>query len=573
MQSEPYLKYCPRCKHYQEEATVCRRFSFNVGDYPQQFLKRCRGEAFELDDAKVRKQKEQSEDPSDLSRHEIAQSSERERDQEMLEPKSLARRAAMAVGLMVGFNLLALVLIAGLLFAAWAQVALAERVYIRFVFLTLIGAITIAWAIVPRFDRFLPPGPRLLKDEEPRLFARIEEIARKTEQEMPEEVYLLPELNAWVANRGGVMGFGSRRIMGIGWPLLAMVNVDEFDAILAHEFGHYHSGDTRLGPWVYKTHTAIGRTLANLGDDSILSLPFRSYGSYFLRTTMSISRNQEYTADRLAAQVVSAGALIGGLREIHAGSYSFNLYWHQEVRPVLLSGFAPPVMQGYRDFQQSARVQQAVKEAEQQDEEAAISNIYESHPSLEERIAALEFDDSRSRSRISAESAVTLIANLQQAESNLLAFLVESANGEELRKISWDEVTTEAYLPQWRLQAAEFADMYEEHTIGSLPEFIAARGREMAYRIRRWEDTPTDNLVLQFITPYLGSSLIVTLLESGWEVAAALGDPVSLRNEDHVLYPFQLVAELTGGKLTADEWRNLISEYQVNELQIAGSAH
>src|SRR5437867_9295895 len=71
-------------------------------------------------------------------------------------------------------------------------------------------------------------------------------------------------MNAWVEQRGGIMGFGSRRVMGLGLPLFQIVSIPEFEAILAHEFGHYHAGDTRLGPWVYKTRSGIGRTIGNL---------------------------------------------------------------------------------------------------------------------------------------------------------------------------------------------------------------------------------------------------------------------------------------------------------------------
>ena len=53
-----------------------------------------------------------------------------------------------------------------------------------------------------------------------RLFAEIRALSRATQQAMPAEVYLVPEMNAWVAQRGGVMGFGSRRVMGVGLTLL-----------------------------------------------------------------------------------------------------------------------------------------------------------------------------------------------------------------------------------------------------------------------------------------------------------------------------------------------------------------
>lgn len=57
---------------------------------------------------------------------------------------------------------------------------------------------------------------------------------------MPAKVYLVPEVNAWVCERGGFMGIGSRMVMGIGLPLLKLLNVDEFKGVIAHEFGHYY---------------------------------------------------------------------------------------------------------------------------------------------------------------------------------------------------------------------------------------------------------------------------------------------------------------------------------------------
>jgi len=44
------------------------------------------------------------------------------------------------------------------------------------------------------------------------------------------------------------MGFGSRRVMGLGLPLLQILTVAQFRAVLPHEFGHYYGADTRQDP-------------------------------------------------------------------------------------------------------------------------------------------------------------------------------------------------------------------------------------------------------------------------------------------------------------------------------------
>jgi Zn-dependent protease with chaperone function len=226
---------------------------------------------------------------------------------------SLAGRAVLAVVLLVGFYVLALAIIAGLLYVPYAEVIYLHRID-RLTLFSVIGAGVILWGILPRVDRFSAPGPQLTVENQPRLFAALDDVARSAEQEMPREVYLVPDMNAWVAQRGGVMGFGSRRVMGVGLPLLQTLTVSQLRAVLAHEFGHYYGGDTALGPWIYKTRAAIGRTLHGLSQHTpLLMKPFEWYGKAFLRITHAISRRQELAADALSARVSGTSTTIDAL--------------------------------------------------------------------------------------------------------------------------------------------------------------------------------------------------------------------------------------------------------------------
>jgi heat shock protein HtpX len=167
-----------------------------------------------------------------------------------------------------------------LLYIPYAEWTYAGKLHFKLALFCILGAGTILWSILPRSDRFVPPGPSLAPKEHPKLFEILARVAKATRQEMPSEVYLTAEVNAWVMDRGGIMGFGSRRVMGLGLPLLQVLNVSQFRAVLAHEFGHFHGGDTKLGPWVYKTRAAIGRTLEGLEEHgSLLQKPFLWYQS------------------------------------------------------------------------------------------------------------------------------------------------------------------------------------------------------------------------------------------------------------------------------------------------------
>ena len=161
---------------------------------------------------------------------------------------SLFGRALLALLLTIGFYGLALGIALGLLYLIYLEVVILNRINVRFTIFALIGAVVILWSILPRIDRFTAPGPRLTRAKFPRLFTEIERVASLTGQAMPREVYLVPDVNAFVTERGGMMGIGSRRVMGIGFPLFHLMTVDELSAVIAHEFGHFYGGDTALGP-------------------------------------------------------------------------------------------------------------------------------------------------------------------------------------------------------------------------------------------------------------------------------------------------------------------------------------
>ena len=209
-----------------------------------------------------------------------------------------------------------------------------------------------------------------------------------TAQTPPSEVYLLNEVNAWVAHRGGMMGVGSRRVMGVGLPLLAHLSASELKAVIAHEFGHYVSGDVSLGPWIYKTRSAIGRALAAT-QGTVLAAPFDLYAKLFLKTTLAVSRQQEFEADRTAARVAGAAPMTRALQRVTALAPAYSVYLQSEVMPVLRSGYLPPIADGFRRFLAHPQTMAAVDALAAEQTTGADAGEFDTHPSMSERIAAL----------------------------------------------------------------------------------------------------------------------------------------------------------------------------------------
>ena len=125
-------------------------------------------------------------------------------------------------------------------------------------FAVIVGT-TILWSLFPRKDSFTPDGILMDLSRQPRLREELEAIARIMREPLPSEVYLVSAANAAVAQRDGKFGFGNRRLMLLGLPLLQTLSVSQFRAVLAHEFAHFYSGDTSIGPWVFKARSNMAR--------------------------------------------------------------------------------------------------------------------------------------------------------------------------------------------------------------------------------------------------------------------------------------------------------------------------
>ncbi len=241
----------------------------------------------------------------------------------------------------------------------------------------VVVAATILYSMWPRRDRFIPPG-------------------------------VLIDLSAHPAfsseDQGGIFGFGSHRIMAIGLPLLSVLTVSEFRAVLAHEFAHYFGGDTKFGPWVYKTETALIRSfqnIASIGWSGRLPAAFRLlqmlitgalkwYFVGFLRLIRFISRIREFRADELAALVAGSEAMAQGLRKIGGASAAWPTYWDTEVGPILSKGGIPAIGDGFVRFMAAPRISAQLTKIAESELSSDETKPFDTHPPLKKRLAALK---------------------------------------------------------------------------------------------------------------------------------------------------------------------------------------
>ena len=144
---------------------------------------------------------------------------------------------------------------------------------------------------MPRFDRF-EARARCSNAKQPRLFAFPADIAAKTDRDASE---VTCSRSTPGPPSAGLMGPGSRRVMGIGLLLLQMLA--EPLRRRRHELGTTRRRHLP-GAWVHKTRR---RQHWNL-PEGLFRLPFLLYANVFFRVMGAISREQERAADALACR-------------------------------------------------------------------------------------------------------------------------------------------------------------------------------------------------------------------------------------------------------------------------------
>jgi heat shock protein HtpX len=486
--------------------------------------------------------------------------------------RSLAGWAVLAVTLIVCSYVLTLLLAAACVYIPLLLIR--TLIFTPSAIFLLVGGAAVAgtmlWSLAPRRDRFQPPGPQLDPNRQPRLFSELESIAKALHEPMPDAVYLIPDVNASVVEHGGAMGFGGRRVMSLGLPLMRSLTVSQFRAVLAHEFGHFYGGDTRLGPWVFRTRQTMFRTLASLNSDSgmmkvlrlnALAVFIRNgvlaalewYWKLFLRVTLAASRRLEFRADELACWLAGSQALIDGLCSIAKASAAGQPFWQTELGPALQAGYRPPLAEGFGLFLASRGIHQATTMFLAKELQKTAPQPYDTHPPLSARITAAH---SLPYKCPPAEDvgAISLIDDLDNLELQLLQARIPQLKNAALKPMPWDRVGVEVYIPGWRRYVAEYTPLLTGLTAESLPEAVKNLS-QMGSRMR----DPKGMLLTRDqragrAAGLLWISLAVALIDRGWALHAQPGESFLEHPGLPPLKPVEIVAQLKAGKLTAGDW-------------------
>lgn len=443
----------------------------------------------------------------------------------------------------------------------------------------LAAAAIVVWSVLPRWDRFEPPGPEITGAQHPELFAEIRRVSEATGERMPAHVYLVLEVNAFVAQRGGIMGIGSRRVMGIGVPLLRTLQVDEMRAVIAHEMGHFYGGDTKLGPWIYKTRGAVERTVINFDRVrnetgswihvlfSAVQAPFRWFGVGYLRITQAIKRAQEYSADAVAVRVEGRRAVVEGFKKTHAAALAHDLYLRTEVAPLVDRGALPAVGEGFSRYLANERMTKLLDQVVAAELTEGQGDPYDSHPPLRERIEAAQRVDGPER-EADPRRAIELLRDPEAFETEEIARRVEAT----LERIAWSD-TAALWIASWRKDVAEIRGVLAGLRPGDVP--IDDRAiYDLAIRQHGNEQVSgaSEDDLRGWWLQVVGAALAMVLVDEGFEVTTGPGEPFRFTRGEVVLEPFTDLAKLAQKELSRDDWRAIWDKVYLADVDLGAAA-
>ena len=307
--------------------------------------------------------------------------------------RSVAWSAVLAVGMLVGWFVLAATLVTGLGFLAVQAVTGpgTAAVGAKFAVITAVVAVAVLRAafVVERRGDDAPSGLLVSRQDEPELWALVDEVSAELGVQPPDDVRLVEDVNAFVHEDTRLLGLlGGRRHMGLGLPLLQVLSVDQLRGVVGHELGHYAGGDTRVSALVHRAGTTVARTSHHLGPQTWLGRLFAAYARLYARVSLRVRRRQELRADEGSVRVVGQEAHVRALVEVRAAAAAWDFFVSRYVEPLWQAGSAPQdLYAGYRRLLGEPTRQSQLDDVRASAVQEEADDPYDSHPSLAARVA------------------------------------------------------------------------------------------------------------------------------------------------------------------------------------------
>jgi Zn-dependent protease with chaperone function len=254
-------------------------------------------------------------------------------------------------------------------------------------------------------------GVVLVRLDAPTLFQEVNQVARRLGVKPPDQIRLayLPCC--------GVVGWRRSRILLLGLPLLQVLTVAEFRAVLAHELTHLARGDVSHSTGASRFVEGLAQAIERSEDR--LRGPLAAWSQFCCRLASRletpIARGQEARADRTAAAIAGGGAAASALVKVAMVQPLFREVLHghdpnNEDLPNLYALFRAFWRRLPNELKESLRLQILVNGTPLNDSP---------HPALPDRLAVLQAFPELPEPASDRSPSATLIGDLEAFEQLL----------------------------------------------------------------------------------------------------------------------------------------------------------
>lgn len=318
------------------------------------------------------------------------------------------------------FYFLAVVLFAAIDFAFYGLMLISNLDLVPVAILIGFAIVAIGTGIailVGFYYLFFPPkrktlGIDIAENEQKKLWELTRQIAIEIKAKPIDKIIITSYPGIGVYLQGNLFSTifgGGKRVLEIGLGSLHNLTVDEFKAILAHEYGHFSNRDTSWSSYAYSMGNSLTSTLRLMpgppknknekGGMMTLNPAYwllLLYIMLYFKITNGFSRIREVMADIMSMRMYGGKAFSNGLLKVATNDLVFSEIIQSKLVPELLK--EEKIISNFSKFMEVAFSGLEKKDIDEIQNnllsKSQIHGSYDSHPALRIRIDyAKKFDD------------------------------------------------------------------------------------------------------------------------------------------------------------------------------------
>lgn len=453
-------------------------------------------------------------------------------------------------------------------------------------YLLVLGGVIIAgllvWSIFPRKQRFVEPGVAFDLSEHPRLRELIIEVTGQLNERVPDAVYFTPYANASVNEHGGWFGYGSKRVLSIGFSLLVTLNKSEFRAVLSHECAHYYGGDTVLLPVERSARTAMARVLSTLVSDSdfkdavqkvgaiaalhsVVSIVMSLYWRALIRLSSFISHAQEFRCDELACYLAGVEATLSALEKVERVSCVEVEFWSDAIVPLLARGTLPHISASLTEFLAKPHIAAAADEAFHQRLKNEKTDPESTHPPLRQRLDRIRRFQGEPGKLDDEERAICLINDVDAQELAMVTlFFRDDSRTTQLKRVDWDCIPQMIYIPEWRSFAQSHSSLLQGLTVADVPRILNDPDSLVGLVPNPPGRLFTREQRAQTAREVIIAACLLRLLDAGWTCVIRPGVKCFIKGAEQ-LQPWAILRQIP---IDRKQWEELCAREEILETPL-----